>query len=528
MQLLNTTNSRIFQLLLLTTLAASTAAIAAEDINTTAEKSTDANRKANTKNITSDKKDTQLEIELLHNELAIMREEHQRKIDELSNRLQALAKQESEANNDSNESKPDSNQSENNKISLEAKSKSANKSKVQVDQTNTTKESSEAKSNSKKLESNETANKKLKTKTNQALSESSDNESQPKTGLGANEVVIDAAYMEKYNMNISPVIEQTTKPLPEKQIEEVGQTTVQTKPTVNNSNTTNKTSNINKVSTIKSIDSSSEEQKTENTTNNKEKQNAKEDGKEIEKKAIAGNDSESNPKPEQSIEESSIKKDAEINTSPNMPSITDTTEKNTSVASESDSTQSIKNNAENLHEPPAKPFIPNKQNQELSTTETDLELTGKDETQSTTSQPVITVDTTATPSEIYLKALQAFSAARTAEAIAFLERYIKNYPNEPLISKAHFWLGEAYLQKEPANYAASRFEFLEVVNRYANDPNNDKRSKALFRLTQLSKINNYDDELERYVDMLKVEYPNAEETKLAIELLKHMKESRQE
>ncbi len=122
-------------------------------------------------------------------------------------------------------------------------------------------------------------------------------------------------------------------------------------------------------------------------------------------------------------------------------------------------------------------------------------------------------------SELYLKALQAFSVGETNTAIRNLRQYVNDYPNEPLIAKAHYWLGESYLQKEPANYAAARFEFIEVIDRYDNHPNNDKQLKSLYRLSQLSKINNYDDDLKLYTQMLQDRYPTAEETQKAMELL---------
>ncbi len=59
-----------------------------------------------------------------------------------------------------------------------------------------------------------------------------------------------------------------------------------------------------------------------------------------------------------------------------------------------------------------------------------------------------------------------------------------------------------------------------MVDKHEHHPENNKKSKSLYRLCQLSKINNYDDELKKYTDMLKKKYPNAKETKLALDLLK--------
>ncbi len=101
-------------------------------------------------------------------------------------------------------------------------------------------------------------------------------------------------------------------------------------------------------------------------------------------------------------------------------------------------------------------------------------------------------------SEIYLQALQAFSDKRTDIAIHKLKEYVTNYPNEKLIPKAKYWLGESYLQKEPADYATARYYFLEVVDKHEHHPQNNKQSKALYRLSQLSKINNYDDETQYF------------------------------
>ncbi len=123
-------------------------------------------------------------------------------------------------------------------------------------------------------------------------------------------------------------------------------------------------------------------------------------------------------------------------------------------------------------------------------------------------------------SKLYLKALKAFSDKNTDVAIRQLKQYVNNYPNGKLVPKAKYWLGESYLQKEPADYATARYYFLEVVDKHEHHPQNNKKSKALYRLSQLSKINNYDDELKKYTDMLKKKYPNTKETKLALELLK--------
>ncbi len=76
------------------------------------------------------------------------------------------------------------------------------------------------------------------------------------------------------------------------------------------------------------------------------------------------------------------------------------------------------------------------------------------------------------------------------------------------------------MQKEPVDYAKARSYFLEVADKYEYHPQNDNQSKALFRLSQLSKVNNYDDKLKKYTDILKKKYPNADETKSALELLK--------
>ncbi len=123
-------------------------------------------------------------------------------------------------------------------------------------------------------------------------------------------------------------------------------------------------------------------------------------------------------------------------------------------------------------------------------------------------------------SELYLNALKAFSEQKTDTAIIELKKYIKRYPNGKLIAKANYWLGESYLQKDPANYASARFYFLEVINKYKYHANNDKHSKALYRLCQLSKINNYDDDLIKYSNQLKTDYPNTVEARLVVELLK--------
>ncbi len=125
-----------------------------------------------------------------------------------------------------------------------------------------------------------------------------------------------------------------------------------------------------------------------------------------------------------------------------------------------------------------------------------------------------------TGAELYLKALKAFSNKNTDVAIHKLKEYVNNYPNGKMIPKAKYWLGESYLQKEPADYATARYYFLEVVDKHEHHPQNNKQSKALYRLCQLSKINNYDDELKKYTDMLQEKYPTSKEAKLALDLLK--------
>ncbi len=123
-------------------------------------------------------------------------------------------------------------------------------------------------------------------------------------------------------------------------------------------------------------------------------------------------------------------------------------------------------------------------------------------------------------SELYLMALTAFSSKNTDVAIHKLKEYVNKYPDGKMIPKAKYWLGESYLQKEPADYATARYYFLEVADKHEHHPQNNKQSKALYRLSQLSKINNYDDELKKYTNILQEKYPNSTETKLALELLK--------
>ncbi len=125
-----------------------------------------------------------------------------------------------------------------------------------------------------------------------------------------------------------------------------------------------------------------------------------------------------------------------------------------------------------------------------------------------------------TSSELYLQALKAFSDKNTDVAIHKLKQYVNDYPNEKLVPKAKYWLGESYLQKEPADYATARYYFLEVVDKHEHHPQNNKQAKSLYRLSQLSKINNYDDELQKYADILEEKYPKSKENKLALELLK--------
>ncbi len=124
-----------------------------------------------------------------------------------------------------------------------------------------------------------------------------------------------------------------------------------------------------------------------------------------------------------------------------------------------------------------------------------------------------------TSSELYMQALKAYSDKNTSVAIRKFKKYINDYPNGNLIPKAKYWLAETYLQKEPIDYANARYYFLEVVNNYENHPQNDKQSKALYRLSQLSHVNNYSNGLKKYTNKLKKKYPNAKETKLALKLL---------
>lgn len=128
------------------------------------------------------------------------------------------------------------------------------------------------------------------------------------------------------------------------------------------------------------------------------------------------------------------------------------------------------------------------------------------------------------PETAYTQALQFYSRDDVEAAIAQMQAFLMQYPTHQLTPNAVYWLGEFHLKTQPANYKQAKAYFTQVVDAFSDSPNNDKQSKSLFRLVQLSRLteknaHEQNKKMQEYLQRLTTQYPHSKESKRALELV---------
>lgn len=139
--------------------------------------------------------------------------------------------------------------------------------------------------------------------------------------------------------------------------------------------------------------------------------------------------------------------------------------------------------------------------------------------------PPINMTSLVDPETAYTQALQFYSRDDVEAAIAQMQAFLMQYPTHQLTPNAVYWLGEFHLKTQPANYKQATAYFTQVVDAFSDSPNNDKQSKSLFRLVQLSLLteknaNEQNKKMQGYLQRLTTQYPNSKESKRALELVR--------
>lgn len=80
------------------------------------------------------------------------------------------------------------------------------------------------------------------------------------------------------------------------------------------------------------------------------------------------------------------------------------------------------------------------------------------------------------PEESYKEAFESFRKGRYEEALNKFSEFVKQYPDNPLVANARYWMGESAMSLK--DYEKAIVYFQEVVDKH---PKNDKAAKALLR-----------------------------------------------
>lgn len=124
------------------------------------------------------------------------------------------------------------------------------------------------------------------------------------------------------------------------------------------------------------------------------------------------------------------------------------------------------------------------------------------------------------PTDHYNKAYAYLTAADYPNAQAWLEEFIKRYPDNALADNAHYWLGEVYLvQNNPTNAAV---EFRDGLKAF---PKGGKAPANLFKLgVALDQLKKPDLAKATWEQLMKA-YPNSPESARAKEKLLQLKQA---
>jgi len=110
----------------------------------------------------------------------------------------------------------------------------------------------------------------------------------------------------------------------------------------------------------------------------------------------------------------------------------------------------------------------------------------------------------ATATDIYLKAFSDYASGRFSEAITGFRQFLERYPDNDFSGNAQFWLGECYYSQRLLSRALTEFSL--VAERY---PDASKAPDALLRMAGIYDELNQPENRRRTEDLLLQLYPQS-------------------
>jgi tol-pal system protein YbgF len=111
----------------------------------------------------------------------------------------------------------------------------------------------------------------------------------------------------------------------------------------------------------------------------------------------------------------------------------------------------------------------------------------------------------ATATDIYLKAFSDYASGRFSEAITGFRQFLERYPDNDFSGNAQFWLGECYYSQRLLSRALTEFSL--VAERY---PDASKAPDALLRMAGIYDELNQPENRRRTEDLLLQLYPQSD------------------
>jgi tol-pal system protein YbgF len=122
------------------------------------------------------------------------------------------------------------------------------------------------------------------------------------------------------------------------------------------------------------------------------------------------------------------------------------------------------------------------------------------------------------PAELYQKGLDTFKSGDTQKARELLTKFIEQYPSDPMVANAHYWMGETYYSDK--KYDQAILEFQEIIK---NFPDKEKVPAAELKQGMAFKeLGDVKSARYLYRKVIK-DFPSSSEAKLAKEKLKSLK-----
>jgi len=111
----------------------------------------------------------------------------------------------------------------------------------------------------------------------------------------------------------------------------------------------------------------------------------------------------------------------------------------------------------------------------------------------------------ATATDIYLKAFSDYASGRFSEAMTGFRQFLERYPDNDFSGNAQFWLGECYYSQRLLSRALTEFSL--VAERY---PDASKAPDALLRMAGIYDELNQPENRRRTEDLLLQLYPQSD------------------